>query len=177
VGGYRPVRHNIRSAKTECGDFLHGTIPEWNVRKIASLYFRTPKDVHKLAGFQKPRRFTLRKMKINEDFMITLTLPPKYVNVLQAIGNVQEIAENAIRSYALEKIGERIGKIQHEILKLQAEYGLSYEKFYVYITTDEEFVKNLRKFHPTWEKDFNTWEYCIEELNEWLGYIESISKD
>jgi hypothetical protein len=125
-------------------------------------------DLHRLCLCEKP---------LNEDFMITLTLPPKYVNVLQAIGNVQEIAENAIRSYALEKIGERIGKIQHEILQLEAEYGLSYQKFHFYITTDEEFVKNLRKFHPTWEKDFNTWEYRIEELNEWLGYIESISKD
>ncbi len=109
--------------------------------------------------------------------MTMFTLAPKYVDVLEAIGNVQEVAENAIRSYAIEKSGERIGRIQREILELQSKYGLSYEKFYVSITTDEEYVKNLRKLHPTWEKDLNTWEYFIEELNEWLGYIESISKE
>ena len=108
--------------------------------------------------------------------MTTLTLSPKYVNVLQSLGSLEENLEEAIRSYAIERIGERIGKLQHEILTFQARYDLPYEKFYAHITTDEEFVKNLRQSHPTWERDFNAWEYDIEELNEWLGRLESISK-
>ncbi|MEE4356479.1 MAG: hypothetical protein V2I97_08415 [Desulfococcaceae bacterium] len=108
--------------------------------------------------------------------MTTFTLSHKYVNILQAIGNAHETVEEAVRSHITQKIGERIGRLQHEILAFQTRYGLPYEKFYISITTDENFVQNLRKSHPTWERDFNTWEYYTEELNEWLGHLESISK-
>jgi len=108
--------------------------------------------------------------------MTVFTLSSKYIDILQAIGNVQEAAEEAVRFYITQKIGERIGRLQHEILVFQKTYGLSFEKFYILITTDENFVENLRKSHPTWERDFNTWEYYTEELNEWLGHLESISK-
>ena len=77
----------------------------------------------------------------------------------------------------MEKIGERIGMLRHEILRFQTRYGLSYEKFYISVAADEDFVQNLRKSHTTWERDFNAWEYYIEELNEWLGHLESISKN
>ncbi len=95
-------------------------------------------------------------------------LATKYINVLRAMGNIENIMEEAVRSYALEKIRQRIGNFQHEIMILQTKYGYPYEKFYTYLTTDEEFVKNLRKSHPTWERDLNTWEYCLEELQEWF---------
>ena len=105
-----------------------------------------------------------------------LTLEPKYLNVLQALGNIEETLEEAVRSYAIAHVGERIGKLQHEILTFQAKYGVPYEKFYIQVTTDEAFVKNLRQSFPTWERDLNAWEYYLEELNEWLGHLESISK-
>jgi len=108
--------------------------------------------------------------------MTAFTLSPKYIDILQAIGNVQETAEEAVRFYITQKIGERIGRLQHEILVFEKKYELSCERFRILITTDENFVENLRKSHPTWERDFNTWEYYTEELNEWLGHLESISK-
>ena len=77
----------------------------------------------------------------------------------------------------MNKIGERIATLQREILIFQTKYGLPYEKFYIALATDEDFVQNLRKSHSTWERDFNAWEYYIEELNEWLGLLESISKN
>lgn len=108
--------------------------------------------------------------------MTALVLDSKYVDVLGALGNLEETLEEAVRRYAIEQIGERIGKLQREILTFQAKYGLSYEVFYARVTTDDEFVRNLRDAHPTWERDFNTWEYYIEELSEWLGRLESISR-
>jgi predicted nucleic acid-binding Zn-ribbon protein len=107
----------------------------------------------------------------------TLTLEPKYLNVLQALGNIEETLEEAVRVYAIERLGERIGKLQHEILTFQSKYGVPYEKFYIQVTTDETFVRNLRQSFPTWERDFNAWEYNMEELHEWLGHLESISKE
>lgn len=43
------------------------------------------------------------------------------------------------------------------------------------VTTDEEFVETLRSAHPLWERDFNTWEFLIEEQSAWLGRLEDIS--
>ena len=105
----------------------------------------------------------------------TLTVESQYLNVLKALGNIEETVQEAIRTYAVERIGERIGTLHHEILTFQARYGLPYEQFYVRITTDEEFVTSLRQSHSTWERDFNAWQYYVEELHEWLGHLESIS--
>ncbi len=107
--------------------------------------------------------------------MAALSLTSPYINVLQALGNIEENLEATVRMYAMEKIGERIGKLQQEISIFQNRYGLPYEKFYVNITTDEEFVKNLRLSYPTWERDLNAWEYDVKEQGEWLGHLMSIS--
>lgn len=106
----------------------------------------------------------------------TLTIDSRYVDILGALGNIEDTLQEAVRSYAIEQIGERIGQLQHEILIFQTKYGLPYEKFYVQVTTDEDFVRHLRQGHPTWERDLNSWEYYMEELHEWLGRLESISK-
>jgi hypothetical protein len=113
---------------------------------------------------------------MKQSIMTILTLDPKYVDILQALGSLEETLEEAVRRYAIEQIGERIGKLQHEILTFQAKYGLPYEQFYARITTDDEFVVSLREAHQTWERDFNAWEYYVQELSEWLGHLETISK-
>ena len=51
--------------------------------------------------------------------MTTLTLDSKYVDILQALGGLEETLEEAIRRYAIERIGERVGKLQREILTFQ----------------------------------------------------------
>jgi len=108
--------------------------------------------------------------------MTVLTLDPKYIDVLQALGDFDERLEEAVRRYAIEQIGERIGKLQREILIFQNKYGLPYEQFYARITSDDQFVEDLRQMHPTWKRDFNTWEYYVEELTEWLGRLETVYK-
>ncbi len=108
--------------------------------------------------------------------MATLTIETKYVDVLQALGNLEESLQEAIRRYAITQIAERVGNLQREILTFQTKYQLPYEQFYARITTDEAFVVQLRNNYPTWERDFNAWEFYIEELAEWLGRLESISK-
>lgn len=108
--------------------------------------------------------------------MTTLTLDAKYIDVLQALGSLEETLEEAVRRYAIERIGERIGNLQHEILNFQTKYGLPYQQFYAQITNDDKFVQSLREMEPTWERDLNAWEYYTEELAEWLGHLESISR-
>ncbi len=46
---------------------------------------------------------------------VLLTLDTKYVDILQALGSLEDSVETAVRYYAIEKTGERIGQLQREI--------------------------------------------------------------
>ncbi len=107
--------------------------------------------------------------------MTAITLDAKYVNVLESLGNAEDGLAEAVRRYATERIGERIAHLHREISQLQAVYGISYELFYARVTTDEKYVSALRAAHPMWERDFNTWEFLVEEQSAWLGRLEDIS--
>ena len=58
----------------------------------------------------------------------TLTLDSKYVTVLEALGNVEDALKDAVRGYAMTHISERIGQIQHEILRLQSRPGAPHRR-------------------------------------------------
>jgi len=105
-----------------------------------------------------------------------LTLDSKYVDILSSLGDLKVNLEEAVRRYGVEQIGERIARLQREISGFQTQYSMPYEIFYARVTTDEEFVRGLRRNHPTWERDFQTWGYYVEEMSEWLGRLESISR-
>lgn len=80
------------------------------------------------------------------------------------------------QDYTVERINERIEKARREILALEAKYGMSYQQFYESVTTDEAFVQKLEATYLMWELDWQTWEYYIEVLAEWLGHLEKLSK-
>ena len=107
--------------------------------------------------------------------MTAIGLDAKYVNVLESLGNPQDGLAEAVRRYATERVGARIAQLHREISQIQVIYGLPYEQFYARVATDEEFVEALRSRHPLWERDFNTWEFLIEEQSVWLGRLEKIS--
>lgn len=107
--------------------------------------------------------------------MTAITLDARYINVLESLGNAEDGLAEAVRRYATERIGARIAQLHREISQIQVVYGLPYEQFYARVTTDEEFVETLRSVHPLWERDFNTWEFLIEEQSVWLGRLEDIS--
>jgi len=104
-----------------------------------------------------------------------IALDTKYVNVLESLGNAEDGLAEAVRRYATERIGEKIAQLHREISQIQAVYGISYELFYARVTTDEKYVTALRSAHPTWERDFNTWEFLTDEQSVWLGRLAEIS--
>lgn len=108
--------------------------------------------------------------------MTTLTLNPKYVEVLRAFGSLEQTVEEAVHRYAVERINERIEKLRGEVLVFETKYGMSYESFYQQMMMDEAFVENLWNSNPTWKIDFNAWEYYVETLTEWLKHLQRISK-
>jgi len=110
-----------------------------------------------------------------EQTMTPLMLDPKYVDVFQVFGNLDEIVEKAIHDYAIKRINERIEKSRQEVLSFEAKYGMTYQEFLERVTTDETFVDNLENNYLTWEMDWQTWEYYTEVLDEWLGRLKKLS--
>jgi hypothetical protein len=108
--------------------------------------------------------------------MTAVALDSEYVDTLRSLGDLESGLHEAVRRYAVEQIGERIVTLQREIAHIQAEYSAPFEVVYARVMVDEPFVQELRRTHPTWERDLNTWEYFVGELSEWLHRLESISQ-
>ncbi|MBM3237031.1 hypothetical protein FJZ31_12135 [Candidatus Poribacteria bacterium] len=98
-----------------------------------------------------------------------VTIPDKYQEILQIVGDLQLAVNNAIRRYALDIASEQIEKCEEEVTHFRNKYGCSYESFLEGITNgnNPEFLENLNHKHPTWEADFNVWETYVEELQRW----------
>ena len=108
-----------------------------------------------------------------------VTIPDKYQEILQIIGDLQVAVNNAIRRYALDIASEQIEKCEKEITHFQNKYGCSYETFLEGITNgnNPEFLENLNYRHPTWEADFNVWETYSEELQRWRNRVTKLLTD
>ena len=107
--------------------------------------------------------------------MTTVAINSKYADILAPLGDVQQVVDEAVRRYAVEKLGERIAELRRALRPFEEHYGCTYEVFYARLTTDEAFVTGLREGNPTWERDLHTWEFYAEELREWLNRLEQLS--
>ena len=107
--------------------------------------------------------------------MTTVAINSKFVDILAPLGDVQQVVDEAVRRYAVEKLGERLAELRRAMRPFEERYGCPYEVFYARVTTDEDFVAGLREANPTWERDFHTWEFYVEELREWLNRLEQLS--
>ncbi len=112
-----------------------------------------------------------------ERAMTTLTLNPKYVNILQTFGNIEEIVEEILYRYTLERINERIEKASQAVLGFEAKYGMPYREFYERAMNDDEFVAALWEADPTWEDDLMVWEYYGEVLSDWTNRLNNLLQD
>ena len=108
-----------------------------------------------------------------------VTIPDKYQEILQIVGDLQSAVDNAIRRYTLELASEQIEKCEKEIVHFQNKYGCSYETFLEGITNgnNPEFLESLNHNHPTWEADFNVWETYVEELQRWRQRVTKLLID
>ena len=107
--------------------------------------------------------------------MTPVAINSKYADILAPLGDVQQVVDEAVRRYAVEKLGERIAELRRALRPFEEHYGCTYEVFYARLTIDEAFVTGLREGNPTWERDLHTWEFYAEELREWLNRLEQLS--
>ena len=83
--------------------------------------------------------------------MSTATVSKKYADILAPLGDVQQAVDEALRHYAVERVGRRIAELRRQTRPREEKYDCTYEVFYARVTGDEEYVANLRQKYPTWE--------------------------
>ena len=108
--------------------------------------------------------------------MITFAIDQKYVDVLNALGNVNDMLEEAVRRYTIEQIASEIARYRREVAQFEAIYGMTYNVFCDKITAEKGFARTVEIEYPMWEADLNAWEFYAEGLKTWLGRLERISK-
>ena len=105
--------------------------------------------------------------------MPTVTIRREYVELLKVFGGVEEVVDKALKKYLIDVATSRIEKSKAKIRKFERKYGLSLEDFKEKIT-DPQFLKDIENKNPTWEEDYEEWEYWSRELEEWMKRLKNI---
>jgi len=108
--------------------------------------------------------------------MPAIVLREPYSNILQHLGNVQQVADQALRQYAIKKAQQQIIDIQEKVRIWETKYGCSYDLFAYRSSTDESYVQKLNIDPEThqWEADLFSWEFYTRELDEWRQRLHNI---
>jgi hypothetical protein len=105
--------------------------------------------------------------------MPAITIEKGYLEILDALGSVNAIVEDAIRKYLIDKCVERIEKSKRKIDELEKKYDCNYAEF-IETISNEESLKAVEETKSSWELDITEWEYWEKELEEWKMRLEDI---
>lgn len=110
--------------------------------------------------------------------MMTITVDPKYADVLGAFGDVQDAFDLAIQRYTIEQITTKIAELRQRAETYGAKYGCDYTVFMKRMATDEAFVEKIESdVDMTWELDLIEWEFCHKGIDDWTRKLQNILLD
>lgn len=98
--------------------------------------------------------------------MPTITIEKDYLEILDALGSVNAIVEDAIRKYLIDKCVERIESSKPKIEEFEKKYDCNYAEF-IETISNEESLKEVEETKSSGELDITEWEYWGKELEEW----------
>lgn len=107
--------------------------------------------------------------------MTSITLNPKYINILRTFGDVEQNVEAALQEYIRKQLEVRVAQARQEVIVFETKYAMTYEQFCERTATDDTYLAHLEAMSPLWERDLNAWEFYEEDLAEWRGQLKSIS--
>jgi hypothetical protein len=109
--------------------------------------------------------------------MPTVVLKESYTSVLEHLGDVQQVADEALHQYALQQAQQQVLALQEKVRGWEEKYGCSYDLFAYRTSTDEEYVQQLDADPQTreWEADLFSWEFYAAEHQEWRRRLHDIS--
>ena len=107
--------------------------------------------------------------------MVTVSIKDEYIEVLSALGDLQESMDLALKQYTLDKIALKIAELRQRDIKYQEKYQLDYSTFCQQIYEDEDFIKQVENLvSKTWEIDLADWEFCHKGVEDWIQKLQTI---
>jgi hypothetical protein len=98
---------------------------------------------------------------------LTIPVQESLAELLYPLGDLETVTAAALRRYALDYCLERIERAERQIARYEEMHGYDYESFNQRICTDQAFLDEVNRIHPTWEADAAEWIYRIQEAQEW----------
>ncbi len=105
---------------------------------------------------------------------LTIPVQESLAELLHPLGNLETVTAAALRRYALDHCLERIERAEHQIAHYEEQYGYNYESFNQRVCTDQAFLDEVNRTHPTWEADAAEWIHRIQEAQEWRERSQTI---
>jgi hypothetical protein len=107
--------------------------------------------------------------------MVTIAVQDKFVEILTALGDLQESVNVALQRYTIEQIGGKIAELRKRNTEYQTRYGLEYPAFSRRIAEDETFVQHVESaISKMWERDLADWEFCYKGIEDWTRKLQAI---
>jgi hypothetical protein len=106
--------------------------------------------------------------------MISVVVRDKYLETLNALGDVQTAVDAALERYTIEQIITKLNSLRARQANYQTKYGMDYESFAERVQQDETFVQTLEANGKLlWEADLLDWEFCAKGIDDWKQRLQS----
>jgi len=107
--------------------------------------------------------------------MATVALAERYLSTLRVFGKIDELVNQAVERYLIDRIAERIRLARSKVVEYERAYdGQNYAVFSRRVQLDEDYYNQVRQANPLWEQDMLVWEYWDQEAREWTNRLNDI---
>lgn len=108
--------------------------------------------------------------------MASVMVKDKYVQALNALGDVQTAVDTALERYTTEQIKSKINELRQREARYENKYGMEFTAFVDRAAIDENFVQQVEASRSkTWELDLADWEFCHKGIQDWTHQLQMLS--
>jgi len=106
--------------------------------------------------------------------MSTIAIKESYMDTLRLFGEVDELLDEAVEQYLIDRIVRRIKRTRDETQAFEKLYGMDYATFAERVQLDGDYYHQVNQSNPLWEQDMLAWEYWDAEAREWTEKLGDI---
>ncbi len=109
--------------------------------------------------------------------MTSVLVRDKYIEALNALGDIQSAVDVALERYTIEQITHKINSLRARETEYQAKYGMDYETFAERIEQDKDFARTMEaNGNKMWEADLLDWEFSSKGIQDWMRRLTDFDK-
>ncbi len=106
--------------------------------------------------------------------MVSVLVKDKYVETLNALGDIQAAVDVALERYTIEQITTKINSLRALEAEYEGKYGMDYETFAKRIERDNVLARTLEaNGNKMWEADLLDWEFSAKGIQDWMHRLQS----